>query len=61
MCNMYSLSVDDLLNKLDAFLVTQDLTKFEKEHVGKFEQDVRSTTAGTAKVCAVRPSLFFCL
>jgi hypothetical protein len=43
LCNKYNTSVSDLLNKLDAFLVTQELQELTLESLGKFEQDVKAT------------------
>lgn len=43
LCNRYGITVADLLNKLDAFLITEDMDVLTLESLGKFEQGVRTT------------------
>jgi hypothetical protein len=45
LCNKYSLSPADLLNQLDAFLVTQDVQDLTLETFGRFEQEVKNASS----------------
>ena len=43
LCNAYGVSVEHLLNDLDAFLVSQDANELTLESFGSFEQTIKST------------------
>jgi hypothetical protein len=51
------LPVGDLLNKLDAFLVTQDVQDLTLESFGKFEQEVKSSLTKVVLAQADAPLL----
>lgn len=49
LCNKYYISVADLLNQLDAFLVTEDVQEITLESFGKLEQEIKGLATKVSK------------